>query len=102
MPMRTGFACSLTAPLPTLPTDFNSDLGLQSAHYGGAKTTFHFQNVPILKLGVFPNGVAPWSSKVDFGDTEYIVTFDVPPALLNDLAVAVGFSPGALRLGRTL
>lgn len=71
----------------------NPDLGLHLARIGGARTTFHFQNVPIRKLGVLPDGTASWSANIVLADGEYIATFDVPPSLRNDLAQAIRLAP---------
>jgi hypothetical protein len=71
-----------------LPLGFSPDLGLHLARSGGAGTAFHFQNVPIRKLGVLPDGTASWSANIVLADREYIATFDVPAVLRNNLARA--------------
>lgn len=81
------------AAVSDLLPGFSPDLGLRLAQLGGAKTVFHFRNVPILKLGVLPNGIACWSANIVLADREYIATFDVPALLRSDLARAVGVSP---------
>ncbi len=85
-----------------LPPGFSPDLGLHLAHIGGARTAFHFQNVPIRKLGVLPDGTACWSANIVLADREYIATFDVPALLRNDLARASGVSPSTLEPRREL
>ena len=76
-----------------LPLGFSPDLGLHLARSGGTGTAFHFQNVPIRKLGVLPDGTASWSANIVLADREYIATFDVPAVLRGDLARVIGISP---------
>ena len=83
-----------------LPSGFSPDLGLHLEHSGGAETAFHFQNVPIRKLGILPNGIARWSDNIILGDREYIATFDVPAVLCIDLAHALGVSSTMLEPNR--
>lgn len=79
-------------PLAPLRPGFKPDLGLHLARNGGGRTTFHFLAVPIFKLGVLPDGSARWSANVDFGDGEYMATFDVPAPLRDELAACIGVS----------
>jgi hypothetical protein len=85
-----------------LPPGFSPDLGLHLARFGGAWTAFHFQNVPIRKLGILPDGTASWSANIDLADREYIATFDVPAVLRNDLARAIGVSQVTLAPSREI
>jgi len=80
-----------------LPPGFRPDLGLRLAALGGAKTTFHFEHIPVSKLGILPDGTATWSANIVLDDGEYIAAFDVPRTLCGELAGAVGVPPSKLR-----
>lgn len=84
-------------PVAPLRPGFKPDLGLQLARIGGGRTTFHFLAVPIFKLGILPDGSVRWCANVDFGDEEYMATFDVPASLRDGLAECIGLSPDTLR-----
>lgn len=81
---------------------FAPDLGLHLARAGGAETAFHFQNVPIRRLGVLHDGTASWSANIVLADREYIATFDVPAVLRDDLAHAIGIEPATLAPNREI
>jgi hypothetical protein len=73
----------------TLPPGFKADLGLQLARSGGGGTNLHFLSVPVYNLGILPDGTARWCANVVFEEAEYATTFDVPMALIEDLAAAI-------------
>lgn len=80
-----------------LAPGFKPDLGLQLMRGGGTSTTFHFSNVPVLKVGILPNGTVSWSSEITLGDQEvYIATFDVPQVLVPELERALDVESSAL------
>lgn len=80
-----------------LPPKFESDLGLHLMGSGGATTTFHFPSAPAQKLGILPEGTVTWSTGIKFGDKGFVVTFEVPPPLVAELAAALGIGPLELR-----
>jgi hypothetical protein len=86
----------------SLPPGFKPDLGLHLARSDNTATIVHFLDVPIHKLGILPEGVASWSSGIVLGDQEFIATFDVPGALLPELAAAIDVPPERLKPTREL
>lgn len=85
-----------------LPPKFRPDLGLHLMRSGGNETTFHFPDAFAERVGILPDGTVTWSASTTFGDQEFIATFDVPQALVLDLAKALAVEPRLLRAAKEL